>query len=136
MADGEGRTRICAECGFPAVVSLSRCPFCRAPFPRVRRTAVRRIPVLDPPAWLAVAWVALTIPAALLASVALDSPLVLLAAGPALLPAGFIWLLRGRTMLRMRRLNRRSRSSGRTPAPPDGGNVAGSGQPPSDARRR
>ena len=136
MADGEGRTRVCAECGFPAIASLRRCPFCRTAFPRVRRTGVRGIPLLDPLAWLAVAWVALMIPAALLALAALGSPLVLLAAGLALMPAGFLWLLRGRAMLRMRRLNRRSRAGGRAVEPATDSGVTGPGQPPSDARRR
>jgi hypothetical protein len=120
---------VCAECGFPAIVSLRRCPFCRTAFPRARRPAAQRIRLLDPLAWLAIAWVALMIPAALLTLVLLGSPLVLLAAGLALAPAGAVWLLRGRTLARIRRLNRRARG-GRAVEPVDGGQVTGSEQPP------
>jgi hypothetical protein len=91
--------------------------------------------VLDQLAWLAIAWVALLIPLALLAVATVGAPLTLLAVGVGLVPAGFIWLLRGRTLLRIHRFNRRSRTSGSQSERPDGG-TSGSKHPPSDARSR
>jgi hypothetical protein len=122
-------------CGFPALLTMRRCPFCRAAFPRVRRPGARRVPVLDRLAWLAIAWVALLIPLALLAVATAGTPLTLLAVGVGLVPAGFIWLLRGRTLLRIHRLNRRWRAGGGPAERPDGG-ATGSKHPPSDARSR
>ena len=135
MTGHEERTRTCAMCGFPALTTMRRCPFCRAAFPRVRHPGVRRSRVLDPMAWLAIAWVALLIPLALLAVTTVGAPLTMLALGVGLAPAGFIWLLRGRTLLRIHRFNRRSRAGGRQAEGPDRG-ASGSKHPPSDARSR
>ena len=90
---------------------------------------------MDPLAWVAIGWVALLIPAALLAIATIGVWLTLLALGVGLAPAGFVWLLRGRMLVRMHRFNRRSRG-GSGPAERRDGGAIGSKQPPSDARSR
>jgi len=115
---------------------MRRCPFCREAFPRLRRPASRRARPLDPLTWLAVAWVALMIPAALLTLAAVGAPLALAAVAVSLAPAACVWLLRGRTILRVRRLNRAAGRARSAPARSDTGATTGSEQPPSDAMRR
>jgi hypothetical protein len=132
----ESRTRVCAACGFPAVATMRRCPFCREAFPRLRRPASRRARPLDPLTWLAVAWVALMIPAALLTLAAVGAPMVLAALAVSLAPAACVWVLRGRTILRVRRLNRGTGRARSAPPRGDAGAATGSEQPPSDAMRR
>ena len=132
----ELRTRVCAACGFPAVAEMRRCPFCREAFPRVRVPVSRRLSLLDPLSWLAIAWLALTIPVALLALVALGAPLAFVTVMVCLAPACFAWMLRGRTLARMRRLNRRRAGGGPSEGRFQAGKATGSEQPPSDARRR
>jgi hypothetical protein len=132
----ESRTRVCAACGFPAVATMRRCPFCRVASPRVRVPMSRRVRLPDPLTLLGIAWVALMIPAALLTLAAVGAPLALVALAISVAPAGCVWLLRGRTLARVRRLNRRAGRARSLPSRSEPGTTTGSEQPPSDAMRR
>ena len=133
MGDDEIRTRVCAGCGWPALLSAPRCPYCREPFPRPRPLRARRTP--DPLRWVVIGWTLVTVPTLLLAVTALGLPVALLAVGLSLAPAMFVWLLRRRAAMRIGRFSRRarlpraaSRAAGRDPVE--------SGNPPSDTPRR
>lgn len=126
-------SRPCDTCGFPTLVSLRRCPYCR-------ETLVRRRPprpaVAAPPSLLQLVVAAWLVPTA-----ALITGLWLVAGGlvamtaimVALAPA-MLWLaLHGRWMFRLRGLDRRSQPHRRVrprppaptepsrPSPPDSG---------------
>ena len=129
----EIQTRPCASCGWPALATARRCPYCREPFPRLRPVRVRR--TRDPLRWLVIGWTAVTVPILLIAVAALGAPVALLAVGVALAPAFFIWLLRRRAAMRIGRLTRRQQLSRSGVWRGSDRDAVQSGNPPSDLPR-
>ena len=130
----EIQTRPCASCGWPALATARRCPYCREPFPRLKPVRVRR--GRDPLRWMVIAWTGVTVPLLLVAVAALGLPMALLAVLVSLAPALFVWLLRRRGAMRIGRLTRRQQLSRTSAGRGSGGDPVQSGNPPSDLPRR
>ncbi|MGH2587078.1 MAG: hypothetical protein ACRDJE_19365, partial [Dehalococcoidia bacterium] len=101
----EIQTRACQSCGWPALATTRRCPFCREPFPRP--SIIRSRPQTDLLRLLALLWVVAMIPSAIVASSIVGAQLAILAFVVALIPAFCVGFLRQRSAMRIARLGGR-----------------------------
>lgn len=108
MAD-DARVLCCQECGWPALLTTRRCPYCRAAMPRLRRARGRfRVrPLLT----LAALWLISVISVVSITFWSLGGLAALAVAAIAAGPTIFLYLLHRRSAMRIRAMRARHRAA-------------------------